>query len=84
MKKINKKDWNYEGKKLVIEILIRSASNYGWGGDPKTQSIIGKIAAERLMELAIKEDENIVKEILKEREVCLEGCSRILNDLFGD
>lgn len=85
MGKISKKDWNYEAKKLVIETLIRAASNYGWGSDKEyLVAIPHKIAAKRLMELAMKEDENILKEVLKEREICLEGCARILNDMFGE
>jgi len=82
MKRINGKPmcyWQQQAENLVIDTLVRAAISYGWkpDGQDKLQSIIHKIAADRLMEIAKFEDPELVDEILKERDTCLNNFSKI-------
>jgi hypothetical protein len=63
--------WEREGKKLVVWTLVRAATKFGWSTNrPELQSIIHKIAADRIMELANAEDSSLVQEALDERSRC--------------
>jgi ribosomal protein L11 len=76
--------WKREAKKVVLDSLVRAAINFGWGRQRPEQSIIHKIAADRLMELANGEDPGLVKELLEERDRCLAGLARVLGILPGE
>jgi hypothetical protein len=86
-KKINGKPmshWEYEGKKLVVWTFVRAATEFSWGtGRPELQSIIHKIAADRIMELANAIDPALVQEALDERARCQAALGAILADITG-
>ena len=71
------KYWEGEAHKLVVDCLVRASL----GVD--VRSIIGKLASERLMELANAEDSELVKEVFEERDRCMEGFASIVNDITG-
>lgn len=76
--------WEREAKRMVLDSLVRAAVYFGWGSErPDIQSIIHKIAADRLMELANAEDPNLVKELLAERNRCQMNLARFLAGVSG-
>jgi len=86
-KKINGKSmahWEREGKRVVLDSLVRAATYLGWGSDrPELQSIVHKIAADRLMELANAEGPELVKELLEERSRCLDNLALFAASFAG-
>lgn len=86
-KKINGKPmshWEREGKRVVLDSLVRAATYLGWGSDrPELQSVVHKIAADRLMELANAEDPVLVKELLEERSRCLDNLALFAASFAG-
>jgi hypothetical protein len=89
-KRINGKPmahWKRMAKEVVVEILVRAATNFGWrspGSDPDPrQSIIHKFAADRLMALAKVEDPGMVREILHDRAKFEENAARALAEILG-
>jgi len=84
-RKINKRPlshWEQEAERVIVETLVRGAIGYGWqpgdGPNDERQSIIHMIAADRLMALAEAENSELVKELLVERDGCLEAISSIM------
>ncbi len=67
----------------MISVLVRAATEYGWGGKPELQSIIHRIAADRLMELANAEGAETVRELLAERDRCRENLALFVASLIG-
>lgn len=94
MKRFNGKPmshWERKAKEVVVEILVRAATDYGWRPlgaespefpDPH-QSIIHKLAADRLMAMAMAEDPEIVKEMLANRARFQENLARFVASMGG-
>lgn len=87
MKRINGKPmshWEREARRVVLDTLVRGATYLGWGGGrPELQSIVHKIAADRLMELANAEDPELVGELLAERSRCQENLALFVASMGG-
>jgi len=69
--------WKKMAEELVIDVLVRASLDYGWGRE-QSRSIVQELAAEKLMELAVVENPEIVKKLLEERDCCIAGCTAIL------
>lgn len=65
--------WEKMAKETVVDHLIRSAMRCD------QRSLPGKIAYDRLMDLAKAEDPEVVKELLEEMKRCQRNLGRILN-----
>ena len=68
--------WEREAKKLVVELLYRASM-------VDTRSIIGTLASKRLVELAVAEDPEILKEVIETRDRCVAGMGRIMADIIN-
>lgn len=93
-KKINGKPmahWERQAERVVVDVLVRAATSFGWRPlgaespefpDPH-QSIIHKLAADRLMAMAEAESPALVKELLDERDRCRSNIMRFISELGG-
>lgn len=64
--------WEAMAKEMVVDVLLRASLRYDH------RSIPGKIASDRLWELANAESPEIVQKLLDERSRCQEGMAQIL------
>ena len=71
LQNVGPQHWRKEASKLVVECLVR-ASNLD------TRSVIGDIAARRLIELAIEESPEFFKEVTDERDRCINNMNAII------
>lgn len=78
-KKFNGKSfehWESLAEEHVIEAVVRAALH---NSDPR--SLIGYIAAKRLMEIAEKRNPTILGTVLAQRDLCIRGFHRIMRSI---
>ncbi len=72
------KHWEDMAKKVVVQCLIRSSESLD------TNSIVGEMAAKRLMSLALGENRLLVGEVLEERENWRHGVAMAFAEMLID
>lgn len=78
------KHWEEMAAEMVVEALLRASYKYY---DPKSPladlHLPGKLAGQKLMELAMSYRPDLVDKINKERDACANGFARIMSDIIG-
>jgi len=70
------KEWEATAKRLVVEQLVRASM-------VDERSLVGKIACARLMRLAKRENVELLKDVLEERQRCQTNLARFVAGFSG-
>lgn len=65
--------WERQAEEYVIDVLVRASFN------ADQNSIIGRMAAEQLMALAVAKSPELVSKANVERDRCLTGFARVIH-----
>jgi hypothetical protein len=69
--------WERMADELVVESLVRASLC-------DRRSIVGYMAAKRLMSMALNESPTLVKKVLEERAICQQNMMAIFDEFRGD
>ena len=68
--------WEQKAEEVAIEVMARASLNLDG------QSLVGYLAAERLMTLAQKANPTVLQRIMTQRDLCLSGLSKVMKDIL--